>query len=381
MKVLVVSSYSPSLVNFRGHFLRELVRRGHTVYASAPSSSNDSQVTHQLQSLGVRYLSYKANRSAINIFSDFRLLLSLYKQIDSIKPTHVCAYTLKPVIYTGIILLILNNLSLLSRPISFYPLITGLGYCFTTGNALFKRFVLRQIIKFLYFISFKSASTIIFQNPDDLSLFDHLGLYSDSVSTACVNGSGVDLSVFQPQPMPSKVSFLLLSRLIADKGVNEYFEAAKLVKAKYPDVKFRLAGMFDSNHSSISPDVLESYINSGSIEYLGESDSVSQLLKECSVFVFPSYREGTPRSVLEALATARPVICTDVPGCRQTVIHGVNGLLVPPRNATELAEAILKMLDLPPFTLQMMGLKSRLLCEEYFDVTKVTSSLISIMGL
>ena len=173
----------------------------------------------------------------------------------------------------------------------------------------------------------------------------------------------------------------MISRLLIDKGVREYVEAAKIVRSNFSNVRFQLAGYIDSNPSSISAKVLQSWINEGNIEYLGEIKSVQSILKSCKYYVLPSYREGTPRSVLEALATGRPIITTDAPGCRETVIHKKNGLLVPIKDSTALANAMISLLEESDEVIKKMAFESYLIAKNKFEIDKVNKSMLNIMNL
>ena len=196
-----------------------------------------------------------------------------------------------------------------------------------------------------------------------------------------MNGSGVDLNLYPLTNLPSKPIFLMVARLLVHKGVREFVEAAKIVRLRFPNAKFKLVGGLDQNPSSISSKELHLWINQGNIEYLGELKSVQSILQSSKIFVLPSYREGTPRSILEALSTGRPIITTDSPGCRETVIHGKNGLLVPARNATALAKAMIKLLNQKEKTLKKMAKESYLIAKNKFEIGKVNKSMLKIMNL
>ena len=196
-----------------------------------------------------------------------------------------------------------------------------------------------------------------------------------------VNGSGVDLSSYPLSNLPSTPVFLMISRLLIDKGVKEYVEAARIVRSCYPDVKFQLAGGLDENPAAIKKSELKLWIDQGDIEYLGKIKSVQFILKSCKFFVLPSYREGTPRSILEALSTGRPIITTNVPGCRETVIHKKNGLLVPVKNSAALAKAMILLLKEKESKIQSMAKESFLLAKQKYEIKKVNNSMIEIMKL
>ena len=197
---------------------------------------------------------------------------------------------------------------------------------------------------------------------------------------AIVNGSGVDLDEFRPAPFPEQTSYLLIGRLLYTKGIREYAMAARKIRSCHPDVRFRLCGWPDDGPSAISSQELDDWISDGTIEYLGHLDDVRPAIADASVYVLPSYREGTPRTVLEAMAMGRPIITTDVAGCRQTVEPGENGFLVPHRNEDALARAMTHFIGEPQLV-ESMGSASRRLAEHRFDVEEVTDSLLVTLGL
>src|SRR5690606_38248332 len=195
-----------------------------------------------------------------------------------------------------------------------------------------------------------------------------------------VNGSGVDLRQYQPAPLPAATHFLLIARLLGDKGVREYAAAASRVRAEHPECVFSLAGWIDDGPDSVSDAELQQWISSGHIRYLGRLKDVRPAISECSVYVLPSYREGTPRTVLEAMAMGRAVITTDAPGCRQTVQEGVNGYLVPLRSVDALVQAMTR-LHHAPATIRLMGRQSRAIAERQYDVHKVNAAMLHKMGI
>jgi glycosyltransferase involved in cell wall biosynthesis len=255
----------------------------------------------------------------------------------------------------------------------FVALVTGLGYAFTEGRQP-RRLLSRLIAKTLYRRAFARASVAIFQNPDDREEFRRLGLLPAELPTFLVAGSGVDLNLFRPAPLPHQPAFLMIGRLLGDKGVREYADAAARLKRAYPGVRLMLAGWLDESPDSISQSELDDVIARG-VEYLGRLDDVRPAIAAASIYVLPSYREGTPRSVLEAMAMGRAIITSDAPGCRQTVEEGVNGLLVPPRDADSLYRAM-ERLVLRPELIAPMGAQSRRMAVERFDARHVAEELL-----
>ena len=221
---------------------------------------------------------------------------------------------------------------------------------------------------------------MFFQNPDDEALFREFQLLPETVPSTVVNGSGVDVAEYSVAPLPDKPCFLLIARLLGDKGVREYAQAAQLVKAVYPEAVFRLVGWIDDNPDAITQRELDQWVGSGLLEFLGRLDDVRPAISDCSVYVLPSYREGTPRTVLEAMAMGRAVITTDAPGCRETVVDGDNGFLVPVKDVNALADAMIKMVATSGLAASM-GERSRRIAEEKYDVHKVNAAMLEGMGI
>jgi glycosyltransferase involved in cell wall biosynthesis len=371
--VLLLASYSRSVINFRGPLLDDLLARGHSVVVAAPNDEHFDEVERALNEINIELNPVPLDRAGMNPFKDLQTYRSLVSLLSRTRPDVLIAYTAKPVIYGGLAAKAVGG-------INFFPIITGVGYAFTDAEHI-KRKLVRAAVEKLYRCGLASASTVIFQNPDDEALFRSLGLLQKDSEVCCVSGSGVDLSAFPPVPLPRAPVFLMMARLVSDKGVREYVAAARKIKLQYPHAVFRLAGAFDRNPTSIKVIEVKQWVDEGVIEYLGDLSSVQQALAACQIYVLPSYREGTPRSVLEAMATCRPIIATDVPGCRETVIHGKNGLLVPPHDSDALAEAIIQMIDRPPLNLQKMADSSLELAREKFDVRKVNAAILHSMNL
>jgi len=258
-------------------------------------------------------------------------------------------------------------------------MITGLGTSFQ-GSGLWRR-ILTSFVSRLYRTALRNCENVFFQNSDDSALFLDRGLVTpDCVTT--VDGSGIDLDYFAYSPLGDEPppNFLLIARLLREKGVEVYAEAARKVRASYPLAVFRIVGYFESHPTAITEDEMASWTEDGIVEFLGSRDDVREALTDASVYCLPSYREGMPRSVLEALAIGRPIITTDAPGCRDTVAHGVNGFLVPVRDIDALAEAMGEICRNPK-RIKVMGAHSRALAESRFNVHKVNDRLRVAMGL
>lgn len=262
-----------------------------------------------------------------------------------------------------------------------YAMIAGLGYAFTHGTQM-RRGIIRSGMSIVLSRTYRLCSAIFVQNEDDLHFVRGAGWTRPEQPVIRTYGSGVDLTYFSHAPPPcGVVKIILISRLLREKGVHEFAHAARILKPMYPHVRFQVLGRLDSNPGSLCEADLAAWQSEGAIEYLGSTFDVRPYLQDCSVFVLPSYyREGVPRTILEALATGRAIITTDTPGCRDTVVEGVNGYLVPPRDAAYLAEK-LERLILEPSLVFSMGRHSRRLAEEVFDVRAVNATLLQHMNI
>jgi len=319
------------LINFRGALIKELLRSGYKVTAVANDA--DEKVAVTLAEWVASFVPLKLDRTGMNPLADLGTIIRLVRLMKRRKPDIFIGYTLKPVTY-GLISARIANVPLR------YAMITGLGYAFTEGNEV-KRKVARVLSSSAYGIALRFADGVIFQNAEDEREFHARKFLSSGQKVIQVNGSGVDLKSFSPRPMPGgPITFLMIARLLKDKGVYDYIEAAQLVKQVIPDARFLLVGPLDANPTAISKAEVDKLVQDGIIEYLGELTDVRPAIENCHVYVLPSFREGMPRTVLEAMAMRRPIISTNVPGCRAAIAHGENGLLVPPRDARELAKAM-----------------------------------------
>lgn len=372
MKFLLIASYPESLVKFRGPLIEALAAQGLQVHVAAPELSGVPAIRDELASMGVQTHEIGLRRTGTNPLADLGTALELCRLMREIRPDYVLGYTIKPVIYGSI------AAWLAGMPRRF-ALVTGLGYAFT-GEASGKRLLLRKLIQRLYRFGLSKTDKVFFQNPDDEALFRQLGLLAESIPSCVVNGSGVNVAEYALAPLPKLPSFLLIARLLGDKGVREYAQAAQLIKKRHPEVRFRLVGWIDDNPDAIAQQELDNWVASGAIEFLGKLADVRPAIAECNVYVLPSYREGTPRTVLEAMAMGRPVITTDAPGCRETVVDGVNGFLVPIQAVDELAAAMTRFIEQPEL-IRSMGSQSRRIAEEKYDVNKVNEVMLKEMGV
>lgn len=363
-RVVLFGSFGPSLIQFRGPLIKEMVDRGHEVFAIAPVIDED--LAGMLRALGAHPVSVTLGRTSLNPLEALATIRELRQLFQRIKPDVVIAYAIKPIVL-GV------SAAKAAGAKRIVTLVTGLGYAFTGGREL-KRIVSRIAATVLYRKAFANSDVAIFQNPDDLEDFRRLRVLPSELPTGVINGSGVDIEHFRYAPPPSEVSFLMIGRLVGDKGIREFGEAAKRLKQAHPEVRIGLAGWIDDAPHAISRRDLEGYIEGG-VNYLGSLSDVRPAMAAHSVYLLPSYREGTPRSVLEAMSIGRAIITTDAPGCRETVVHGENGLLVPPRDAEALFQAMLHLVH-NPHLIPAMGAASRRLAEQKYDVTKVNDALL-----
>jgi glycosyltransferase involved in cell wall biosynthesis len=366
---MIIGGYAPSLLNFRGALIEALMGAGHDVVACAPGASERDR--NGLSHLGARYRDIPMARAGLNPLADLVTLRALSKAFDEECPDRVLAYTAKPVIYSCLA-------SGRSAQHRVYAMITGLGYAF--GQESLRQRTLGVLTRLLYKVALRRASGVLFQNPDDEALFVASGLLPSRTPRTVINGSGVDLVRYKREPLPIAPVFLLLARLLRDKGIREYAEAASLIKSRHPAARFLLAGDIDANPMSISAAEMHTWTANGSIEYLGRLEDVRPAIAASAVYVLPSYREGTPRTVLEAMAMGRPIITTDAPGCRETVVDGLNGFLVAVKNAQALAEAMEKFIKNPAL-IPRMGQESLRMAREKYDVHKVNKVILEAMGL
>jgi glycosyltransferase involved in cell wall biosynthesis len=374
IRLVIIAPYAPSLIRFRGPLIAEMVAKGVEVFALAPDY--DEATRAGVNALGAKPVDYSLARAGMNPLRDIADILRLGLCLHRLKPTMVLAYSFKPIVY-GII-----TAWLVGAPRRF-ALITGLGYAFTYSAKIesLKRRLLQGFALRLYKVALRRAETVFFQNDDDQTLFVNSRIVR-STQAVSVNGTGVDLDYWQPAPPVLRpVTFLLAARLLREKGIVEYIEAARRVKMLHPEARFILLGALDSNPGALSRAEVEAWMTEGIVEWPGHVADVRPWLAQTSVFVLPSsYREGMPRSIQEAMAMARPIITTNAPGCRETVIDGENGFLVPVRDVDALVNAMLNFIKHPEL-IERMGQASRKLAEERFDVRKVNQVMLKAMGI
>ena len=370
-KFLLIASYANSLINFRWDLICAIQAKGLEVHAAAPEINENPAILEKLRNNGVIVHDVPMQRTGTNPVEDLKTLIALRQLMQRIRPDYVMAYTIKPVIYG---MLAAASAGVPNRA----ALITGLGYAFQDSEGSTKQNLIKRVTRQLYARALSAADLTFFQNDDDQKLFTDLGIIRPGQNTVVVNGSGVNTEKFSAQPLPEgdEVHFLLIGRLLKDKGVREYVEAARQVKQQYPQAIFNLVGFLDSNPSSVTQQELDQWVNDGTVKFWGKLADVRPAINACHVFVLPSYREGTPRTVLEAMATGCAIITTDAPGCRQTVENGYNGWLVPVQSADKLAEAMKRFLN-EPALIEKMGQASLEIARNKYDVNIINDFMLN----
>ncbi len=363
--VAIVVNTSWNIYNFRLALIRRLKREGYKVILIAPRDD----YSQQLEDEGFIYHNIKIDNRGVNPFVDLMLIYDFYKLYKELKPDLILNYTIKPNIYS----------SLAGKVLSIPTLnnITGLGTVFLNEN------LSSHIARWLYRVSIYN-NLVVFQNSDDMTLFMEKKLVKED-NTRLILGSGIDTNRFKSQNSLTnkrKFTFLMIARLIKDKGISEYIEAIRIIKStKYANrCTFKILGsLYHSNPTAISQNELDSWIDEGLIEYLGHSDSVQDEIDKVDCVVLPSYREGLSRVLLEASSMSKPIITTDVTGCRDIVDNGVNGYLVKVKNSVELAKAMKKMLNLSNIELIYMGRNGRKKVIENFSEEIVVNKYLSLI--
>lgn len=366
-KILLIGSTYKSLSNFRGHLINDLTLNNFKVI----TSSGDTNINYIiLNKKKIEHKYYFLNRHSLNLFKEIITIISLINIINKLQPDIIISYTIKPNLYIGLILKFFKF-----RKIKFFPIVTGLGHLFYSKKK-FMIFV-KNIVKKLFIYSLSTSKYIFFQNKDNQDFFVDNKL-CDLEKCILVPGSGIDLKFFVPQKLPKfPLVFLMSSRLLNEKGVIEYFKCANIVKKKYDHIRFIFQYSLDNySKDSIDLNILEKLNSNKNIEVYENVDDIRKIMLKCHVFVLPSYHEGLPRTSIEALALGKPIITTDVSGCRETVINNLNGYLVKERSLFSLLKAMLKLIKNDKI-LNKMSKESRNLAEKKFDYKIVNQIILS----
>lgn len=350
--IVMTVNTSWNIYNFRRGLVSALIAQGYRVTVLAP----DDHTTEKLALLGCDTRHLEMNAKGLSVIGEAALLLSMRRHLRALRPDAVLGFTIKNNLY--------GALAARTLGIPFIPTVTGLGTAFLSGSTL------QGIAQTLYRLALRRCPVVVFQNAADRDLFLERGLVRPH-QVAMSPGSGVDLDHFSPRPEPEardRTVFLFIGRMLADKGVRELVEAARYIRARHPDCEFRVLGPMGKDNRSAIPDAeVRGWVDEGTITYLGPTDDVRPHIADADCVVLPSYREGSPRTLIEAAAMARPVITTDVPGCRDVVDPGKSALLCPVRDWVALAAAIEFFFSLPLDRQRAMGIAGRSLIQQSFD--------------
>lgn len=374
MRIGVISSQAFSLHNFRGPLIRDWARSGHQVFALAPDFDDESR--RAVIALGAEPVDYQLDRAAMRPLQDAIDLIRLVGVLRRLRLDLTLAYFIKPVIYGTLA-------ARLAGVKQRHAMVEGAGYVFSEhdGPDSLRRKLLRGAVTTLYQLGLRWASAVFFLNRDDVELFVERKMVRRE-QAVLMGGIGVELEHFAPAASVTEpVTFVLAARLLAHKGVREYVEAARRIRALHPQTRFLLLGSPDLNPGSIDAATLSGWHSEGVVEWHPHVADVRPWLARASVFVLPSwYREGVPRSIQEAMAMGRAIVTTDMPGCRDTVEEGVTGLLVPPRDVDALVAALLRFVESPQLIVSM-GNAARARAERLFDVRRANGVISRVMGL
>ena len=376
MNVVIIGTVASSFYGFRADLIRTLLKKGHQVYAF--TSEYAAEDLKKIEKLGATPITYALNRGGLNPLADIIATYRLSKKIKKINPDLVFSYFSKPVIFGTLA-------AKLAKSPRVVGMLEGLGYTFTEQpEGLGKKTqLIKKIQVFLYKIALPQLDQLIFLNPDDPK--DLLEQYAINVKNVEVlGGIGLNLQDYPYQPLSNihlPLKFLFIGRLLKEKGIHEFVQAAKMVKKIYPDTEFTVLGAIDHhNLGALQQTDLDTLISSNIIQYPGHVSNIKDWIADSHVFVLPSYREGVPRSTQEAMTIGRAIITTDVPGCRETVVDGLNGFLVPKWDPEALAEKMIYFIEHPE-QVRLMGAKSYKIAVEKFDAEKVNQRLVNILGL
>ncbi len=376
-RIALVGGFGDLVVKLRGSLIAALRAAGHEVVVCVPAPSAEARpgVEAGLRELGARLVESPLVRSGTNPLGELALATWYAGFMERERPDAVLAYNPKPVFYAV-------PAARRAGVSTVVAMISGLGYAFTSQEL--KARALALVAMSLYRRSLPLADRVVFQNADDRQMFEHLGLLGGVRDVQQIPGSGVDLARFAEAPLPAggRVEFLFVGRLLRDKGVVDFVDAARALRALRTDDErfgFRIAGFLDENPSGVARAELDQWTRSGTVEWLGRLEDVRPALAACAVFVLPSHREGMPMAALEAMSTGRAVVTCDVAGCREAVVDGESGILVPPRAPAALAVAMEQFLEDPTLA-SRMGRAARARAEREFDSVKVNARMMAALG-
>ncbi|CEN23770.1 glycosyl transferase [[Clostridium] sordellii] len=356
-KILMIGNHEIVIYNFRRELIERMISEGYEVYVSLPYGEK----VENLKKIGCKFIDTPINRRNTNPLEDFKLILKYIKILDEIKPDVVLTYTIKPNVYGGI--------ACRYKRIPYICNVTGLGSGYINGG------LVQKIVKNLSKISFKKAKKVFFQNTTDMNLLISQNIVKGN--SELLPGSGVNLDMYKvlPYPLDNEITtFNFIARIMKDKGIEEYLEVAKRIKQKYSNIKFNVIGMIDQIQYE---GVLKKYQEEGVIEYLGFKEDMIPYIKSCSCIVNSSYSEGMSNVLLEGAACGRPIIASDIPGCREIVEEGINGFKFEVKNIDNMYEKIDKFIKLSRKDKVQMGLNGRSKVEKEFDRQIVVNAYIN----
>lgn len=368
MTIAIIATSGISLTNFRGQLIKKWIAKGHKVLAISIEPPGDME--SKISDLGAKYIQVEGSRTGIGILEGLKMMHKYRKVFRRETPDCVYLYMSKPVAFAGPVAIScgIKHINIL---------VNGLENAFyRTG---FKDMIVRKIMSIAYKFVGNRSDNVFVQNTHDYEFFKK-SILNKNASLSLVKGSGVDMDHFKMSPLPKNPVFLMCARLLWSKGIREYLNAISIVKKCSPDVRFMLVGGLDHNDEALTKDELEKAISLYNIEYIGYASDVRPMIDQCSIFVLPSYHEGLPRSVIEAMSMGRPIITTDAPGCKDTTLDGVNGFIVPIGDYNQLAQRMIKLANDPDLRLKM-GKESHRICLERFDVNKVNNYICQKMGI
>ncbi len=368
MKIGIISSFDESLINFRLDLIKDLLSKKYEIYVVAPKFNKVNKL--KLDELGVVTSTINFERTKINPFFEILTIIKLYIYFKKNNFDKLILYTVKPVIFGSIAAKMANIKSINS-------LITGLGHYFIAKDS--KSLFIRKILIILYKFSLNFNSSIIFQNIDDKNYFIKKKIINENSNKLfVVNGSGVNTNYFKAIKLPKKITFVFISRLLKEKGVVEYIDACEFISNKYHNIHFLLGGWIDKHPDSININQIDKFKQIKNSTYLGKVYDVRDVLIDSSVLVLPSYREGLPRIVIEAMSCGRPIITTNVPGCRETVEEGKNGFLVDAKSFKSISDAMEKFINNSQL-IDKMSVCSREIAVKKFEVKLINNIIINII--
>lgn len=367
-KFVLVSPKNRSAYNFRGDLIKDIQAKGYDVVVTGPNKEG----VEKIEALGARFIEVPVNKNGLNPFADIAYCLKLRKIMKEEKADATMGYTIKPVIYGSLA-------AWLAGVKNRTAMVTGAGYLFASKSL--KARIIKMVSFVLYRMGLGAAQKVIFQNIDDLNEFAENGLVKKE-KCHVVNGSGVNMSKYTPSDYPQQPSFFFLGRLVYAKGGMDFVKAAKIVKEKYPNARFMILGKLEKNlPDAITEEDLMPYVNDGTVELFPETDNIAQYYAMTSVFVLPTaYREGTPRVILEAMASARAIITTFTPGCKETVVEGKNGFFVPTHAPEAVAAKMIYYIENPE-EIERMGKESLALCRNKYEIGIINQRMLEIMQL